>query len=105
MMPTPLPICGPPRAGERLVEEVLVDALAGRAAVLLGPGHAEPALGAELGHERPPLRRVDDLGHVLPGQVEHVRVVVLVEELLDVGRKGALLGGELEVHPLLLGKI
>ena len=31
-------------SGERLVEQELVDALALRAAVLLGPGHAEPAL-------------------------------------------------------------
>ena len=42
--------------------------------------------------------RVDDLGHVLAGQVEDVGVVVLVEELLDLGREGALLGRELEVH-------
>ena len=98
MMPTPLPICGPPRAGERLVEEVLVDALALGAAVLLGPGEAEPALLAELAHERAALGRVDDLRHVLPGQVEDVGVVVLVEELLDLGREGLLLGRELEVH-------
>ena len=35
-------------------------------------------------HERAPLRRVDDLRHVLAGQVEDVGVVVLVEELLDL---------------------
>ena len=35
-------------AGERLVEEVLVDALALRAAVLLRPGDPEPAPLAEL---------------------------------------------------------
>ena len=83
---------------ERLVEEVLVDALALGAAVLLGPGHAEPAPLAELAHERPPLRRVDDLRHVLPGQVEDVGIVVLVEELLDLLGERLLLGRELEVH-------
>ena len=98
MMPTPLPICGPPRAGERLVEEVLVDALALGAAVLLRPGEAEPALLADLAHERAALGRVDDLRHVLPGEVEDVGVVVLVEELLDLGREGLLLGRELEIH-------
>ena len=86
----------PPR--ERLVEQVLVDALALGAAVLLRPGHPEPAPRAELGHERPALRRVDDLGHVLPGEVEHVRVVVLVEEHLDLLGERLLLGGEVEVH-------
>ena len=35
-------------AGERLVEQVLVDAVAFLAALLLGPGDAEPALLAEL---------------------------------------------------------
>ena len=42
--------------------------------------------------------RVDDLGHVLPGDVEDLRVVVGVEELLDLLDEFELLGGELEVH-------
>ena len=41
----------PPR--ELLVEQVLVDALALGAAVLLGPGHPQPALLTEEGHELP----------------------------------------------------
>ena len=44
------------------------------------------------------LGRVDDLGHVLPGHVEDVGVVVLVEERLDLLGEGLLLGRELEVH-------
>ena len=83
---------------ERLVEEVLVDALALRAAVLLRPGQPEPAPLADLAHERAALRRVDDLRHVLPGEVEDLGIVVLVEELLDLRREGVLLGRELEVH-------
>src|SRR3954453_21501941 len=111
MMPTPLPIWGPPRpggppladlgapaAGELLVEDVLVDALALRAAVLLGPGHAEPALVAHLLHEGAPLGRVDDLGHVLAGDVEDVDVVVVVAEGDDLLGERLLLLGELEVH-------
>ena len=42
--------------------------------------------------------RVDDLGHVLPRHVEHLGVVVLVEEPLDLVDEGELLGGEVEVH-------
>ncbi len=53
---------------------------------------------AHLGHEGPALRGVDDLGHVLPGDVEDLGVVVLVEEPLDLGDEGELLGRELEVH-------
>ena len=66
---------------ERLVEEVLVHAFALGPAVLLGPGEPEPAPLADLAHEGPPLRRVDDLRHVLAGEVEDVGIVVLVEEL------------------------
>jgi hypothetical protein len=68
---------------ERLVQEVLVDAFALGAAVLLRPREPEPALLAHLGHERAALRRVDDLRHVLARQVEDVGIVVLVEEALD----------------------
>ena len=67
-----------------LVEQVLVDALALLAAVLLGPGDAEPALLAELGHELSSLGRVDDLRHVLSRDVEDVRVVVGVEKGLNL---------------------
>ena len=84
--------------GELLVEQVLVDALAVLAAVLLGPGDAEPALLADLGHEGPALRGVDDLGHVLPGHVEDLGVVVGVEEGLDLLHEGLLLVAELEIH-------
>src|SRR5574338_1102420 len=83
---------------ERFVQDVLVDAGLLLAAVLLRPGHAEPAARGELLHERAPLRRVDDLGHVLAADVGHVGRRVLVEERLDLGGEGALLGGELEVH-------
>ena len=86
--------------GQRLVEQVLVDAVAVLAAVLLGPGDAEPALLAQLGHELAAQRGVDDLGHVLPGDVEDLGVVVVVEELLHVLDELELLGGELEVHGL-----
>ncbi len=58
----------------------------------------EPALLAHLGHEGPARRGVDDLGHVLPGDVEDLGVVVLVEEPLDLVHEGELLGRELEVH-------
>ena len=84
--------------GEPLVQQVLVDALALGAAVLLRPGHAEPAPLAQRAHERAPLGGVDDLRHVLAGQVEDVGVVVLVEEALDLLGEGLLLGGEVEVH-------
>ena len=93
-----MPICGPPRRGQGLVQEVLVDAVALLAPVLLGPGDPEPALLAHLGHEGPALRGVDDLGHVLPGDVEDLGVVVVVEEALDLVDEGELLGRELEVH-------
>src|SRR5262249_6755267 len=83
---------------EPLVQQVLVDALALGAAELLRPGHAEPAPLAHRPHEGAPLRRVDDLRHVLAGEVEDVGVVVLVEEALDLVGEGLLLGGEVEVH-------
>ena len=89
---------GAAAAGQLLVEEVLVDALALGAAVLLGPGHAEPAPLAQRGHEGAALGRVDDLGHVLPGQVEDLGVVVGVEEGLDLLHEGQLLRRELELH-------
>jgi hypothetical protein len=85
-------------AGERLVEEVLVDAVAGLASPFLGPRDAEPLPFRDLGHERAALRRVDDLGHVLPRQIEDVGVVVVVEERVDVGAERALLGREVEIH-------
>ena len=78
-------------AGQLLVEQVLVDALALGAAVVLGPGHAEPAPLAQGGHEGAALGGVDDLGHVLPGQVEDVGVVVGIEEGLDLLDEGQLL--------------
>ena len=84
--------------GELLVEDVLVDALALAAAVLLRPGHAEPALVAHFLHERAALGRVDDLRHVLAGHVEDVDVVVLVTEGDDLGLVGLLLFRELEIH-------
>ena len=43
-------------------------------------------------------RGVDDLGHVLAGDVEDLGVVVGVEEGLDLFHELQLLGGELEVH-------
>src|SRR5262249_58396839 len=42
-------------AGQRLVEEVLVDAVTLLAAPLLGPPDSQPALLPHLAHERPPL--------------------------------------------------
>jgi hypothetical protein len=93
-MPTPLP------AGQLLVEQVLVDALALGAPVVLGPGHAQPPLLTQGGHEAPPLRGVDDLSHVLPGRVEDFGVVVGVEEGLDLLHEGQLLRCEFEVHSL-----
>ena len=84
--------------GERLVEQVLVEALAVLAAVLLGPGDPEPAPLAQLGHERAALRGVDDLGHVLAGQVEDLGILVLVEERLDLVQERDLLRGEVEIH-------
>ena len=85
-------------AGQPLVEQVLVDALTLGAAVLLGPGHAEPAPLAQRGHEGTPLRRVDDLRHVLPGQVEDFGIVVGIEKALDLLHEGQLLRRELELH-------
>ena len=85
-------------ARERLVQQELVDALTVLAAVLLGPGEAEPAPVGELLHERAPGWRVDDLGHVLPRDVEHLGIVVGVEELLHLFGERALLRGEIEVH-------
>ena len=87
-------------AGQLLVEQVLVDTLALGAAVLLGPGHAQPAPLPEGGHEGPALGGVDDLGHVLPGQVEDLGVVIGVEEALDLLHEGQLLRREFEVHRL-----
>jgi hypothetical protein len=84
--------------GQRLVQQILVDAVSVLAAPFLGPGDPEPTLLAELGHEGAPLGRVDDLGHVLPGDVEDLRVVVFVEELLDVISESHLLRREIEVH-------
>ena len=88
----------PTSAGELLVEQVLIDTLSVLAAVLLGPGDAEPALLAQLGHELSALRRVDDLRHVLSRDVEDIRVIVGVEERLDLLGKGLLLIGELKIH-------
>ena len=85
-------------ARQGLVQEVLVEAVALLAAVGLGPGDAQPSPPAHLGHEGSPGRGVDDLGHVLPGEVEDLGVVVLVEETLDLLDEGKLLRGELEVH-------
>ena len=61
---------------------------------------SQPLL-AEGGHEGAALGRVDDLGHVLPGQVEDLGVVVGVEEGLDLLDERELLLGELEVHACL----
>ena len=72
-------------AGELLVEDVLVDALAlADPPYSLGQVMPEPALVAELLHERPALGRVDDLRHVLAGDVEDVDVVVVVENAIDL---------------------
>src|SRR5690606_33063381 len=83
---------------ERLVQDVLVDARLLLAAVLLGPGHPEPAARGELLHEGAPGGGVDDLRHVLARHVGHVGRRVLVEEALDLFGEGALLGAEGEVH-------
>ena len=64
-------------ARQRLVQDVLVDALDLLAAVLLRPGHAEPALGGELLHEGAALGRVHELAEVLAGGIHHDGVVVL----------------------------
>ena len=84
--------------GEGLVEDVLVDALALLTAVLPRPGDAEPALLAHLLHQRSALGCVDNLGHVLPGEVEYLGIVVGVEEGFNLGPEGLLLRGEVEVH-------
>ena len=91
--------------GQGLVEEVLVHPVALLASPLLGPGDPEPAAVADLAHECPLLRRVDDLGHVLPRDVEHLGIVVLVEKALDLVPEGDLLGGELEVQCRSLGRV
>ena len=83
---------------ELFVQEVLVHARALRAAVFLRPGQAQPAPLAEARHEGAALGRVDDLRHVLAGQVEHVGIVVRVEVLDDLLFEGALFGREIEVH-------
>jgi len=85
-------------AGERLIEQVLVDAVALLAAPLLRPGQPEPAALGELGHEGAAGRGVDDLRHVLAGRVEHLGIGVVVEELLDLGEERLLLRREVEVH-------
>ena len=84
--------------GQGLVQQVLVDTLAVLAPVLLGPGDPEPALLAHLGHELAPQRGVDDLRHVLAGDVEDLGIVIGVEELFDFLDEFELLGGELEIH-------
>src|SRR5580658_309204 len=59
---------------------------------------SDPALGTHGGHEGPALWRVNDLGHVFPGQVEDIGVVIGVEEGLDLFDERQLLIGELELH-------
>ena len=88
----------PTATGQRLVEQVLIDAFAFGAAVLLRPREAKPALVAELLHKRPTLRGIDDLGHVLPSDVEDVGIVMSVEERLDLITERQLFGCELEIH-------
>jgi hypothetical protein len=90
--PDALADLGSSPCGQGLVQDVLVDALALLAPVLLRPGHAQPALLAELSHQGPALRGVDDLGHVLASGVEHVGVVVGVQERLDLDGEGLLVG-------------
>jgi hypothetical protein len=92
-------------AGERLVEQVLVDAVTFLATVLLRPGDSHPAALGDLLHEGAALRSVDDLGHVLAGRVEDLGVLVGVEKGFDLGEKGLLLGGEIKVHEATLMKI
>jgi hypothetical protein len=87
MMPTPLPIWGEPRRARASLRRLL-----------LGPRDAQPAAVADLLHERPAGRRVADLGHVLPGHVHDLGVVVVVEEALDLRQELLLFDGELEVH-------
>ena len=93
----------PPR--ERFVEQELVDSFAVLPAVLLRPGDAEPPAVGQLLHERAPRGRVDDLGHVLAGDVEHVRIVVGVQEGAHVVGERTLLGGKIEVHRALRHRI
>ena len=89
---------GPAPGGQRLVQQVLVDPFSLLATVFGGPRNAQPPLVAQLPHQGPSLGGVDDLGHVLPGEVEHLSVVVGVKKRLDLGGEGPLLGGEVEVH-------
>ena len=55
---------------------------------------------AELLHERPALGGVDDLGHVLPGDVHDLRVMVLLQECVHFPQEGALFVAEFKVHGL-----
>ena len=97
MMPTPLPICGPRAASCSLRRYSYTPS---PSEPPYSFGHVSPSQprSPSVAHERAPLGRVDDLGHVLAGQVEDVGVVVLVEELLDLLGERALLGREIEVH-------
>ncbi len=80
--------------------------LAFAAAVLLRPGHPEPAALADLAHEGAALRRVDELRHVLARDVHDLGVTVLVDERVDLLGELSLLLGELEVHaPILLLRV
>jgi len=85
-------------ARERLVEYVLVDALHFLAAVLPGPGHAQPALGGELFHERAALGRVGQLGEVLAGEIHDLGVVVVGQPLLNFLLKSLLGLGKIEIQ-------
>jgi hypothetical protein len=88
----------PARARQAFVQEVLVDALTFAPAVLLGPGHAQPAAPADLLHEGASLGGVYELGHVLAAGVHDLGVVVLRDECVDFFREAVLLLRELEVH-------
>jgi len=90
MMPTPLR-SGAAAGGQRLVQQVLVDSVPSWPPY--SSGQVIPAIPApQLGHEGATQGRVDDLGHVLPGHVEDLGVVVVVEELLHVLDELELLG-------------
>jgi hypothetical protein len=91
------------RAGQALVQKVLVDALAFAPSVLLRPGHAQPTALTDLLHEGAPLGGIHQLRHVLSTGIHHLRVVVLLEEPVDLLQKLVLLLRKLEVHdPILL---